>query len=267
MKRILRHLRAKLGWRHPRPLPHFLVIGTQKGGTTTLHHLLSQHPGIFLPEVKEVHYFSQHFHQSRQWYADHYQLAKPGQMRGDITPFYMFHQAVPERIRSSLPNVRLIALLRDPVERTLSQYFHARRHGYEQLDLMPALAAEEKRMSGANAVVSSADGFHYSYQKHSYVSRSRYELQLIRYRQFFPKHQLHVLRSEDLFAHTDACWDGLLRFISVAPMPLPASLPHSNSGKGEAASVPLSLRRDLRHQLAATYKWVEREYGITWPEP
>ena len=109
-------------------------------------------------------------------------------------------------------------------------------------------------MSGANAVVSSADGFHYSYQKHSYVSRSRYELQLIRYRQFFPKHQLHVLRSEDLFAHTDACWDGLLRFISVAPMPLPASLPHSNSGKGEAASVPLSLRRDLRQQLAATYQ-------------
>ena len=52
-------------------------------------------------------------------------------------------------------NVSLIALLRDPVERTLSQYFHARRRGYEQLDLVSALAAEEKRMSGANAVVSS----------------------------------------------------------------------------------------------------------------
>ena len=52
---------------------------------------------------------------------------------------------MPERIRSVLPNVRLIALLRDPVERTLSQYFHARRHGYEQLDLMPALEAEEQR--------------------------------------------------------------------------------------------------------------------------
>ena len=267
MNGTLRHLQAKFGWRHPRPLPHFLVIGTQKGGTTTLHHLLSRHPGIFLPEVKEVHYFSQHFHQSRQWYADHYQLAKPGQVRGDITPFYMFHKAVPERIRSVLPNARLIVLLRDPVERVLSQYFHARRHGYEQLDLIPALEAEEQRLFGSDAVVSSADGIHYSYQKHSYVSRSRYELQLKRYRECFPKHQLLVLRSEDLFAHTDACWDRLLRFISVAPMPLPASLPHSNPGKGEAASVPLSLRRHLRQQLAATYQWVEREYSITWPEP
>ena len=205
MKRTLRHLQAKFGWRHPRPLPHFLVIGTQKGGTTTLHHLLSRHPGIFLPEVKEVHYFSQHFYQSHQWYADHYQLAKPGQIRGDITPFYLFHKAVPERIRSALPNVKLIALLRDPVERTLSQYFHARRHGYENLDLLPALKAEEQRLSGAESVVTTADGFHYSYQKHSYVSRSRYEVQLQRYQKYFSKHQLLVLRSEDLFARTDAC--------------------------------------------------------------
>ena len=266
MKITLRHLKAKFGWRHPRPLPHFLVIGTQKGGTTTLHHLLSRHPDIFLPGVKEVHYFSQHFHQSRQWYSDHYQLAKPGQVRGDITPFYLFHSAVPERIRSVLPAVRLVALLRDPVERTLSQYFHARRNGYEQLDLIPALRAEEQRLSGADSVVSALNGFHYSYQKHSYVSRSRYDIQLQRYREWFPKRQLLVLRSEDLFTHSDACWDGLLRFISVDPIPLPSSLPHSNSGKGEAASVPLSLRRELRKQLATTYQWVEREYGITWPE-
>ena len=267
MKRTLRHLQAKFGWRHPRPLPHFLVVGTQKGGTTTLHHLLSLHPGIFLPEVKEVHYFSQHFHHNRQWYADHYKSAKPGQVRGDITPFYLFHAAVPERIHSVLPKARLIALLRDPVDRLLSQYFHARRHGYEKLDLMSALAAEEVRLSGADAVVRSHDGFHYSYQKHSYLNRSRYELQLQRYREWFPKRQLLVLRSEDFFAHSEACWDRLLSFISVAPMPLPATLPHSNPGQGEAASVPLSLRRALRQQLVATYDWVKREYGITWPEP
>ena len=90
--------------------------------------------------------------------------------------------------------MRLIALLRDPVERTLSQYFHACRNGYEQLDLISALAAEEKRMSGAHEVVSAADGFHYSYQKHSYISRSRYEIQLKRYRECFPKQRLLVLR-------------------------------------------------------------------------
>ena len=267
MNRTLRHLKAKFGWRHSKPLPHFLVIGTQKGGTTSLYHLLSQHPDIFLPKVKEVHYFSQNFHQTREWYADHYQLAMPGQLRGDITPFYLFHAAVPERIRSIMPRVRLIALLRDPVERTLSQYFHACRQGYEQLDLLAALEAEEQRLSGADAVVKSPDGFHYSYQKHSYVSRSRYEIQLQRYRASFPDRQLLVLRSEDLFAHTDTCLDRLLTFLSLDSMPFSIALPHSNSGKGEAASVPLSLRRDLRQQLASTYDWVEKEYGITWPAP
>lgn len=267
LKRTLRHLQVRLGLRDPWPLPHFLVIGTQKGGTTSLHHLLTRHSGIFLPAVKEVHYFSQHFHQNLQWYAQHYQDAKPGQLRGDITPFYLFHLAVPARIRSVLPRVKMIALLRDPVERTLSQYFHARRNGYEQLELEEALKAEEARTIGADAVVMAPDGIHYSYQKHTYLSRSRYDEQLQRYLELFPRRQILVLRSEDLFSFTEQCWDDLLSFIDAAPLPLPAPLPHSNSGQGEAAAVALPLKRKLRALLEPTYKWLEREYGLSWSEP
>ena len=267
MKRTLRHLQARFGWRHPRPLPHFLVIGTQKGGTTSLHHLLARHPGIYLPAVKEVHYFSQHFHQSLQWYANHYQDAKPGQLRGDITPFYLFHLAAPARIRAVLPRVKMIVLLRDPVERTLSQYFHARRNGYEQLELEEALEAEEERTIGADAVVTAPDGIHYSYQKHTYLSRSRYAEQLQRFLELFPRRQILVLRSEDLFSRTEQCWDALLSFIGAAPLPLPVPLPHSNSGQGEASAVSVSLKRKLRAQLEPTYEWLERNYGLSWPEP
>lgn len=243
------------------------MLGTQKGGTTSLHHLLALHPGIFLPAVKEVHYFSQHFEQSLQWYADHYQDAKPGQLRGDITPFYLFHLAAPSRIRSVLPRVKMIALLRDPVERTLSQYFHARRHGYEHLELEAALEVEEDRIRGADAVVTLADGLHYSYQKHTYLSRSRYDEQLQRYLELFPSRQILVLRSEDLFSCTEQCWDDLLSFIDAAPLPLPAPLTHSNSGQGEAAAVALPLKRKLRALLEPTYKWLESEYGLSWSEP
>ena len=128
--------------------------------------------------MKEVHYFSQHFHQSLQWYSSHYQQAKPGQLRGDITPFYFFHLAAPARIRSVLPGVRLVALLRDPVERTLSQYFHARRLGFEHLELSEAMDAEDQIIHGAEDIVNKPNGFHYSYQKHVSVvvvmtSRSR----------------------------------------------------------------------------------------------
>ena len=119
-------------WRRLR-LPHFLGLGTQKGGTTSLQKLLEQHPGVYLPPCKEVHYFTVHTKKPADWYAAHYSRAQPRQRRGDITPFYLFHPEVPNRIRSLMPRARMIVLLRDPVERALSQVFHARRHGFEAL--------------------------------------------------------------------------------------------------------------------------------------
>ena len=174
-------------------LPHFLGLGTQKGGTTSLQKLLEQHPGVYLPTCKEVHYFSQHAEEPLRWYAEHYRDARRGQRRGDITPFYLFHPDVPARIRALLPQAKMIVLLRDPVERTLSQVFHARRHGFEALEVAEALAAEHERLASGNA---------YSFQKHSYVARSRYLDQLDRYEALFPQRQLLVLKSEDLFNNT-----------------------------------------------------------------
>lgn len=261
----LRRLGARLGWGKPLLLPHFLVLGTQKGGTTSLHHLLGRHPEIYLPEVKEVHYFSQHFHQPLSWYADHYAQAQGWQRRGDITPFYLFHLEVPERIKAILPKALLIALLRDPVERTLSQYFHACRNGYEELGLEAALEAEASRLEGAETVVSDPKSQHYSYQKHSYLSRSRYEQQLQRYQTCFKDKQLLLLRSEDLFAKPDTVWSQIIDFLGVEPIELPGDLPRFNAGRGEAQAVPASLRAQLRDALAPTYRYMESQHGITWP--
>ena len=158
-------------------LPHFVGLGTQKGGTTSLQRLLEQHPGVYLPPCKEVHYFTLHSEEPARWYAEHYRDARLGQRRGDITPFYLFHPKVPARIRALLPQARMIVLLRDPVERALSQVFHARRHGFEELDVVDALAAEHERLTAGNT---------YSFQKHSYVARSRYLEQLIAMKHCFP---------------------------------------------------------------------------------
>ena len=104
--------------------PHFLGVGTQKGGTTTLYRLLKKHRDIFLPENKEIHYFTKNYHLGDQWYINHFQESLPGKIRGEITPYYLFHEAVPSRIKLFRDNMKFIILLRDPVERTLSQYFH-----------------------------------------------------------------------------------------------------------------------------------------------
>ncbi len=241
-------------WRQKR-LPHFLGLGTQKGGTTSLQELLEQHPGVYLPACKEVHYFSQHAEEPARWYADHYRDAKRGQRRGDITPFYLFHPDVPARIRALLPRAKMIVLLRDPVERALSQVFHARRHGFEALEVADALAAEPERL---------ATGGLYSLQKHSYVARSRYLEQLDRYEALFSHRQLLVLKSEDLFNNTAFIWETIQQFLKLPVIPLPIALPKANAGSGEAAEVEPEVRAQLRDALSTTASGVKQRYGIDW---
>ena len=248
-------------------LPTFLCLGTQKGGTTTLHNLLAQHPQVFLPACKEVHYFSLHDRQPLSWYAEHYRAAQPGQRCGDITPYYLFHPRAPEMIRQVLPQAKLIVLLRDPVERALSQVFHARRLGFEPLELEAALAAEPERLADAEERLMEPGSTYYSHQKHSYVSRSRYEEQLQRYAALFPERQLLVLRSEDLFQATELSWQRIQTFLELDALPLPAFLERANAGRGEAKAVPEEVRAQLRQALAGTAAAIHRRYGISWNWP
>lgn len=233
-------------------LPHFLVIGAQRGGTTSLYHLLRRHPGMFLSTPKEIHYFSINYDKPLSWYQEHFLQAHPSQLRGEVTPFYLFHKLAPERIYDNVPDARLIVLLRDPVERAISQYFHAKNKGYETLGIEDAFAAEPHRICRSD----------YSYQKHSYLSRSRYDEQLKRYEKFFSDKQILIMRSEDLFTDTAACWKKLLRFIGVCPIDLPNALPHYN--KGNKDNVPKEVRSRLRDELVNTYDWLEDKYKINW---
>lgn len=245
-------------------LPDFLGLGVQKGGTTSLQRLLEQHPGAVLPPSKELHFFSLHYAQGEGWYRQQFAAAQPQQRCGEITPYYLFHPQAPARVQALLPQARLIVLLRDPVDRALSQVFHSRRLGLEPLALEAALAAEPERLRGAEAVLAAVDGRHRSHQEHSYLSRSRYEMQLPLWQQCFPAHQLLVLRSEDLFEQPQCIWRQVLAFLELEDQPLPALDRPANAGRGEAAAVPEALRESLRVQLQPTYRWVAHQYGLEW---
>ncbi|MBO75467.1 MAG: sulfotransferase [Flavobacteriales bacterium] len=239
----------------PERLPDFLGLGTQKGGTTTLHQLLTHHPGVHLPACKEVHYFSKHWHHSKRWYSDHFNESRPDQCCGEITPFYLFHPEVPQRIHSLLPTVKLLVLLRDPVERALSQVFHARKRGFETLDPAEAIAAEPGRL---------ADGDPESLQKHSYLSRSNYLEQMDRYESLFPPKQLLVLQSEALFSDPEPTWNHLQAFLGLESVPVPEEMPRANAGEGDTQRVDPILRNHLRRLLGKTAMGVRERYGFGW---
>ena len=237
-------------------LPDFLGIGTQKGGTTYLHGLLQQHPQVYLAHPKELHYFSLHHHRGLEWYGHHFDSATADLCCGEITPYYLFHPLAAERIAATLPKVKLIVLLRDPVERALSQYFHSKRLGLEPLDFEEALEAEPKRLADAEAALKRGEA-HKSHQQHSYLSRSRYEQQLFRFENLFSSEQLMFLRSEDLFDQPQRIWEQVLVFLELDLHPLPRSVSRY-AGAGERAVVTADQHQLLRQKLEPTLHWLEQ---------
>ena len=236
-------------------LPDFLGIGAQKGGTTYLHGLLKCHPHIFLATPKEQQFFSLHWQRGVAWYSNQFELAELHQCCGEITPYYLFHPEAPKRIHALHPTVKLIVLLRDPVERTLSQYFHSRRLGLETLELEAALDAEAERLDGSETELAAGHS-HQSHQQHSYLSRSRYEEQLNRYLKYFPPSQLLVLSSESLFACPQNSWAQVLDFLELDQLPVP-EVPPMYVGEGESEAVDPLIKSRIRQQLASTYAWME----------
>ena len=236
-------------------LPDFLGIGTQKGGTTFVYELLKQHPQVFMAAPKEQHFFTLHWQQGVDWYRNQFALATSDQMCGEVTPYYLFHPEAPRRIHSVMPRTKLIVVLRDPVERALSQYFHSKRLGLEALSLEDALAAEPQRLEDSDEILATGKP-HRSHQQHSYVSRGRYEQQISRFKQFFSDQQLLLMRSEQLFAQPDVAWRQILDFLGLSFVQCPQQTP-VYAGGGEAANVSSEIKNQLRQQLSSTYQWME----------
>lgn len=121
-------------------LRNFLIVGAMRCGTTFLAHCLGAHPDIYIPRAKEIHYFDVHFEKGPEWYKRKFSGAKKEHAVGEATQSYMYLDYVPPRIASLLPDARLIAILRNPVDRAYSHYWFHR-----------ALGVEKPRVFGSNS--------------------------------------------------------------------------------------------------------------------
>lgn len=141
-------------WRN-RYLPDFIVIGAQRSGTSSLFAYLAQHPQLIPSYRKEVHFFDggldhrvDTYQKGPAWYRAHFARQRAGATRKafEASPFYMPHPLVPQRIARLMPDVKLIAILRNPTERAISHYFFSRELGHEPLSITDALREEEQRI-------------------------------------------------------------------------------------------------------------------------
>lgn len=181
--------------------PDFLIVGAQKSGTTTLFNVLARDSAVSEPFRKEIGYFDRKFNRfSLRWYFANFNAVEEI-MTGEATPDYLFSIEAPQRVKNALPSVRLIVILRDPVSRALSHYYHEVRLGREKLDLVTAMEREELRLlPGYSASDDPASKMTLAQRRHhfSYCSRGMYGEQLSRWLAVFPVKQFCFLRFDDL---------------------------------------------------------------------
>jgi len=217
-----RAVRGRIALRRPtakwRPLPEFFVIGTQRGGTTSLYNYLAGHPQVRAPLVKEAQYFTYRHQMGLEWYRTLLPLRRADSLQQtfDATPYYLYHPLAPERLAAVLPTARMIALLRDPVERAYSHHRHSQRLGLEDRSFEDALRLEPERLAGEEERIRTDPSYLGAAHRHySYVARGRYAEQLRRWFAVFPREQFHILRSEDLFAAPETSYAEVLRFLGL----------------------------------------------------
>jgi hypothetical protein len=209
-----------------RLLPDFLIIGTQRGGTTSLYHYLQAHPCLQATTTKEVHFFDRKYHKGLLWYRGHFptvweksraqQVQKQAFVTGEASPSYLFHPHVYKRVAQTLPHVKLIVLLRNPVDRAYSQYYHSIELGHESRSFEEAIRDEQERTAQEREKILKDEHYQsYAYKHHSYLTRGIYVDQLQAWMSFFPCEQFLILKSEEFYADPAATLKQVYAFLNL----------------------------------------------------
>jgi hypothetical protein len=195
--------------------PDFLIIGAEKAGTTWAYDILRAHPDLFLPDVKEIHFFNRFTSTGRKtdnfrrrglgWYDRHFDGAHGNMAVGEATPMYLCDPDAPGRIRQTLPDARFIVLLRDPVARTWSHYRMARAKGHVTDDLDTLIRRRDPAI----------------------IARSLYAAQLDRWFALFPRDRFLILFFEDVMAQPRPVLAQIATWLGVEAAPLLATDPET----------------------------------------
>ncbi len=240
-----------------RVLPSFLIVGAQRAGTNSLFEYLAA-GGVGRPfPHQEVHFFDTAFDRGMGWYRGHFpsrawaerSARKTGAPPavGESSPYYLFHPLAPARIAATLPTVKLIVLLRDPVERAFSHYRHERGHGAEPLPFSEAIDREPERLAGEAERIIAENGYRsFAHQHHSYVARGMYADQLANLHASFHPSKVLVVLSEELFTDPAVVHARATSFLGIAHIALP-TYPRYNGGPSG------QLDPDIRERLARCF--------------
>lgn len=186
----------------PRLEPSFFIIGTQKGGTTSLFNYLIQHPDILSPHHKEMRFFDKYFDYGFDWYNYYYPKFQKGKITGEASPEYLYNIHTPQRMHQAYPGAKIIVMLRNPIDRAFSNYNMIKSWGEEPLSFEEAIETEIERTKEEKQQLLAGTPLRFLYKvmHYTYADRGFYSKQLKHWFKYFDKSQFYFIRSEDFFA-------------------------------------------------------------------
>lgn len=268
------YARVLSGWFNEYPLPEFLIIGAQKGGTTSLYSYLMQHPGILPSEKKEIQYFGhpKNLIRGEAWFRRHFpsaSLRKSLEKKIGYPPISfeatpdMEKPLVPKLVLELLPHAKLIAALRNPVDRAYSQYQHNLKvEGREPLSFEEAIARSAGNPAGEFMQDEKAGE---PKKQRNYITRGFYDEQLERWYAYYPKDRIHIISSEEFFADPGATLKEVVRFLELPDFHFDCSVPRHVGGYQDSMSREMKtyLEEIFRPHNRKLYELTGRDFG--WP--
>lgn len=275
-RHALRSLTAR--WR---VVPDFVIIGCQRGGTSSLYRYLGLHPDISPSLRKETEYFTARFPRGETWYRAHFPLALRHRLAAvfgrrrltfEATPDYLVDPRAPERCHALLPDARIVVMLREPGERALSQFHHNVRLGLETETFGRAIELEESRISGDLAeMVDNPSTAATAFRRFSYLTRGDYADQLQRWFDVYPRDRFLIVESEEFFSDPDRVLGKVLDFVGARPWSPPEFRNYSYLDRGVTGheEVPAEFRGVLDERFSRSNKILREliDVDLEWLEP
>jgi hypothetical protein len=254
--------------------PAFLIIGAGKAGTTSLFLYLVSHPRIAQPLTKEIDYFDRNWGQPIDWYLAHFPRASrvsPGTITGEAGLGYM---TFPARVAGTLPDVKLIVLLRDPVLRAISHYYHDVNNKKlrspcglletlvaEGAELLPELTHRlVSEMGWRQPTITPLPGERWP---RGYIRQGLYAQRLLPWLEYFDRSRMLILKSEDMFANPRETYERTVGFLDVGPFDLGPMRPHNVGAYADIdprvywylSKVYAEPNRHLRELFGSEFVW------------
>ena len=235
-------------------LPNFLICGSPRSGTTSLYEGLIEHPNIYRAKIKEISFFDVNSHRGKNWYQYHFPskfdkiFTNSKMITGEATPFYLIHPHAPSRIAKIIPNVKIILILRNPIDRAYSHYSSAFKNKKDDLSFEEAIQQENSRIiNEKEKLINIPDYNSENFYKWSYFEQGIYYNYIIYWMKFFPKENFHIISSEEFFKNPTKNFNKLFNFLGISEFNYEKYIQY-NTGNYD------SMKNSTRKYLSEFYK-------------